>query len=230
MLCDHAGDAFIGSLSIFNVIGRIAFPIFAFQLAVGYKHTKNIKKYFTRLISFAFISQIPFTILLYIANRSNLNLFDYLFSNIVSSLNIFFTLSLGLLVLFIFENVNNNFIKCLSIALVLVIAQCAHVDYGAWGVFLIFFIYLFCPTVNDNKHGALDNTTFILGYLALCIVKYLPSFGVSPAQWLIPILLFTFLPFIFMLLYNGKKGPSLKYFFYTFYPLHLIILDLIYLL
>ncbi|MGB8452332.1 MAG: TraX family protein [Anaerocolumna sp.] len=31
----------------------------------------------------------------------------------------------------------------------------------------------------------------------------------------------------FMLIYNGKKGKSIKYFFYTFYPLHIIILFII---
>ena len=47
MLCDHSGDAIIGHFSILNIIGRIAFPLFCFQIVVGYKHTKNVKKYLT---------------------------------------------------------------------------------------------------------------------------------------------------------------------------------------
>ena len=58
MFCDHFGDAFIGHTSALNVIGRIAFPIFAFQISEGYIHTKNIKKYIARLLIFAIISQI----------------------------------------------------------------------------------------------------------------------------------------------------------------------------
>ena len=47
MFCDHFGAAFYsGQLSYLNLIGRIAFPIFAFQISEGYTHTKNIKKYF----------------------------------------------------------------------------------------------------------------------------------------------------------------------------------------
>lgn len=64
MLCDHLGDAIIKPFSFFNVIGRIAFPIFAFQITEGYIHTKDLKKYFKRLIIFAILSQIPFMLFL----------------------------------------------------------------------------------------------------------------------------------------------------------------------
>lgn len=64
MLCDHFGDAIIKHFSFFNIIGRIAFPIFAFQITEGYIHTKNLKRYFKRLIIFAIISQIPFMLFL----------------------------------------------------------------------------------------------------------------------------------------------------------------------
>ena len=56
MFCDHSGDAFIGHFSFLNLIGRIAFPIFAFQVVQGYIHTHNVKKYALRLFIFAFIS------------------------------------------------------------------------------------------------------------------------------------------------------------------------------
>ena len=65
MICDHCSDTFIGHISFLNIIGRIAFPLFCFQLVIGYKHTKDVKKYLTRLIIFGIISQIPFGLFLY---------------------------------------------------------------------------------------------------------------------------------------------------------------------
>ena len=62
MFIDHSGYVFAGNFSFCNFIGRIAFPIFAFQISEGYKHTKNLKKYFLRLGIFALISQIPFSL------------------------------------------------------------------------------------------------------------------------------------------------------------------------
>ena len=61
MFCDHFGDAYLKHFSILNLIGRCAFPLFAFQISEGFVHTKNIKKYFFRLGIFALISQIPFS-------------------------------------------------------------------------------------------------------------------------------------------------------------------------
>ena len=84
MFIDHLGYTIFGKFSYLNYIGRISFPVFAFQISEGYIHTKNLKKYFLRLFLFAVISQIPFM----------------LFHSIISDtfyLNIFFTLLLGLL-------------------------------------------------------------------------------------------------------------------------------------
>ena len=53
MFIDHLGYAvFHGEASWFNYVGRLAFPIFAFQISEGYIHTKNLKKYFYRLVIF----------------------------------------------------------------------------------------------------------------------------------------------------------------------------------
>ena len=61
MLIDHIGLRFAsGNLYfILRYIGRIAFPIFAFQIVEGYKHTSNLDKYKKRLFIFALISEIP---------------------------------------------------------------------------------------------------------------------------------------------------------------------------
>ena len=60
MFCDHYSDVIIGENTYLNLIGRVAFPIFAFQIAQGYNHTSNIKKYILRLSIFAVISQFSF--------------------------------------------------------------------------------------------------------------------------------------------------------------------------
>ena len=41
-------------------LGRLSFPLFAFLIAEGYTHTKNLKKYYKRLFVFGLLSQIPF--------------------------------------------------------------------------------------------------------------------------------------------------------------------------
>lgn len=49
-------------------IGKIALPLFAFSIANGWVHTKNKMNYFMRMILFACISQIPYTMTFYITN------------------------------------------------------------------------------------------------------------------------------------------------------------------
>ncbi len=236
MFCDHFSDSVIGYTSILNVIGRIAFPLFAFQLVIGYCHTHNIKKYCLRLFLFALISQVPFSVLMYIMEAS------------IWNLNIFFTLLLGIIALYIYDSKLNKVLKLFLIISVMAIAELINVDYGAWGVVLIVFIRMFYPkqisntsldemssTTNNikafsllhNRSKFIQDSAFIFVMLILCVIRFIPYFNLLPMEWLVSEILFTFIPVIFMLLYNGKKGPSLKYFFYAFYPAHLIILDCI---
>ena len=65
MLIDHIGGFLIPECStLFRIIGRIAFPIFAFSLAQGFIKTSNFKKYALRLSFWAVVAQIPFSLLL----------------------------------------------------------------------------------------------------------------------------------------------------------------------
>jgi len=140
MFLDHFGLALFNNVTELNIIGRIAFPIFAFQITEGYKHTKNLKKYFLRLFIFAIISQIPFS------------LFTSLFTSNIS-LNIFFTLLFGLICIFICDKVlNSNFyfsknptIDILTKKLLVIIistligifAEICKFDYGFFGIAII---------------------------------------------------------------------------------------------
>lgn len=236
MLLDHSSDALIGYATPLNFIGRIAFPLFCFQLVIGYAHTHDIKKYCFRLGLFAFISQIPFGIMIYNYNK------------VTFALNVFFTLLLGLFTMIVFDSKKlSTFYKTLLILFIFLVAHFANVDYQALGVLLILVIHIFYEKglfhSKDNKaenYIVSKNTdsinvkstlhlklVFILIMLIFAILRYLPVVGYFPFNYIFWFVFFTFFPTFIMLLYNGKKGPSLKYFFYIFYPAHLILLNIL---
>lgn len=208
MFIDHIGYAIFGKFSFFNYIGRIAFPIFAFQISEGYIHTRNLKKYFLRLFIFALISQIPFM----------------LFYNLVSdqfSLNIFFTLLLGLACIYIYDKSKYKFLSIIASIAIAFIAEVSHCDYGFYGVAIIFIFYLFKNNISKASIAFIIATT--IKYL-IPIIKY----GLYDAY--LYLLIFTLIPIIFISLYNGKKGKDTKYFLYLFYPIHLLLIYGIYLI
>ena len=226
MTFDHTGDIAVGHLSIYNLIGRIAFPLFSFQLVVGYTHTKSIKKYVERMLIFAAISQVPYSF------------FNYAFEGTYFALNIFFTLSASLICMHILNSKTiKNYAKILSIAAMLVVAYFLKFDYSSWGILYTMFVYAFYPFQeklgenrfeSENSNKIKKIVIFAVGTLIFSILKWVNYFKLISFSWSFGLVFFTFLPTIFMLLFNGKKGPSAKYLFYAFYPVHLIILDLIY--
>ena len=82
MTCDHIGKMFFPKITILQIVGRIAFPLFAYCLAVGCIYTYDIKKYASRLLLFAIISQ-PFYIMRFSANINQ-------FIDNLTNFNIFF--------------------------------------------------------------------------------------------------------------------------------------------
>lgn len=224
MFCDHLGDSLIGHYSFLNLIGRIAFPIFAFQISEGFIHTKNIKKYFLRLGIFAIISQIPFS--LFVSKYLHASIF---------SLNVFFTLFLGLLSIYLYDyiekmfkklnknNLQKHYIdKLIGFIVVLLIAYIANLlntDYGFWGVIIVFIFYLFKK----------DKLAMIISFITLCALRY--GIQIIQGGYNTPTLLlgiFTALSIIFISLYNGKQGKKIKYLLYFFYPIHLLLLYFIF--
>lgn len=203
MLFDHIGDSILGEFSFLNLIGRIAFPLFAFQAVQGYIHTKDFKKHLIKMIVFACISQIPF--MLFLSTFTDTFMF-----------NIFFTFTLALIALYFYDKVKNKLLGFIIVLCITIIAEFIKVDYGAFGILLIFSFYFF-----KDKPILITISTFIL-----CFGNYIIDIISYPSLSFIYILcaFFTFLPSILILFYNKKEGPKTKYFFYIFYPLHLLIL------
>lgn len=211
MFIDHVGYiVFDGHSSWFNYVGRLAFPIFAFQISEGYIYTHDVKKYLLRLILFAFISQIPFLLFHSIINNE-------------LGLNVIFTLFLGLVAIIIYDKYN-KFVGVFSAIIFGIIAHFLNSDYSFYGVGITFLFYVF------NKNKCLLAISFIIAtlmqYSYLILVYYNYGFEFLKNVFIIylPYFICTIFSIIIILCYNKKKGPSTKYFFYLFYPLHMILI------
>lgn len=142
MLVDHIGAVLIENTYLYNIekfqmldvclrlIGRLAFPLYAFLLVEGFLHTRSWKKYTLRMLIFALISEIPFDLAAY--GKINWE-----------HQNVFFTLLIGLLVLKSIEKVEENKIAVAGVALAgCAVAYLMHVDYSYIGIALIVFLYI----------------------------------------------------------------------------------------
>lgn len=226
-------DIWVSIYSASRSIGRLAFPIFCFLLVEGFVHTHNVYKYVGRMFLFALISEVPFDIAL----KGNLYF--------PQKQNVYFTLLIGLLVLTgisrcerlcgfrdsgskqnthaSMDSVDQNsapasadsnrsgmsalkptismlLFAVLSIAIIyagMSLASHIDTDYNYKGVFLIAVLYL----LKKNR-------------------LYQCAAGSAAVAWELP----ASLSFIPIFLYNGTRGRQMKYFFYWFYPVHLLLL------
>jgi hypothetical protein len=183
-----------------RLIGRISFPIFAFILVEGFYHTRNRNQYLIRLFIFALITEVIFDLAFY-------QIFFYW-----QHQNVLFTFLIGLGALSIYEQfkVKNPPLGFVSIILCSFVAELLQVDYGVLGILMIYLIAL----LRGNIHAVAASIVFL--NLLVTDLSFNSLSGMLQA--------FAGLSVIFIYAYNGKRGYNMKYFFYLFYPLHLILL------
>ena len=222
MLCDHLWGTIVPGNDWLTCIGRISFPIFAFLIVEGYFHTRNLKKYLLRLLCFALISEIPFNLVM--GGR----IFYPLHQNVLWS----FLISIGLI--HWNEKVKSGGsvwkqILCGAASVLLGSAAglLTMVDFYHAGILTVMAFYFF-------------RTRKWYGYLAQLICLYhinteilgglvyeLSAFGMV---FTVPQQGFALLALLPIWLYRGRQGRHskvLQYFYYAFYPLHLLILGLL---
>ena len=220
---------------IMGFIGRLAAPIFMFCITVGFRYTKDIKKYILRVFTFALISQIPYILFMqseeYASGFSKLELTPFYKIN----LNIMFTLGFGLVALYFYEKLKdkNIIIRLAPIIAVALISCILNTEGGYVYIIYIFMFYLLWD-VSILKKAFIWIFIIVICRLPLLfhllqinndIMRALPTMRVSTLGVYVGV----FLTFFF----NNKRitiSKTFKYLMYWFYPIHLIMLFLIYLL
>ncbi|MBP5173805.1 MAG: hypothetical protein ILP01_02550 [Clostridia bacterium] len=248
MLADHVGYRFyrvLPAASLLRTAGRIAFPIFAFMVAEGAKKSRNRQKYLLRLFIFGLVSEPVYDFFLY----------GKAFS--LKGANVMYTLALGLASVILYDAIHGCAAgkgpaagAALKIAAFIPLfvfsaaAEFASADYGMYGVLLVFLYYL-------SETGSASGNALVAGITLIFAARFLliRSFRLvlsavfsaaapePPGSWQSS-QVFAAASLVLILTYNRSPGPyglenrpaaktALKYFFYLFYPLHLLILCLI---
>lgn len=225
MLVDHMAAAFVPSGTplyiVMRTIGRTAAPIMFYFIAEGYRRTNNVNLYTLRLALFAIISYIPF--IYYktgeLPGQSN-----------ALTLNVIYTLFLGLLAIRARNEIPNMFLKCAVIAFLFLFSV-----FGDWSFTALLLILVFDYFRGDFKKQA-------FAYCAVILVTLLPMLthpfytamtgGTMDMNYFLSNIFRVgqFIPIILLAFYNGQKGAggkAVQWSFYIFYPAHLLLIGLI---
>ena len=218
MVVDHTVALFLPHGSILRLIlrifGRLAAPAMCFMIAEGYHHTSNRKKYLLRLLVFAVISHLPYTL----AMGFGLSPLD--------ATSAIWALAMGLVALMAVKNEKlHPILRVGSVALCCLLAYTANWNYiavlwiVAFGIFhgqrkkqLIAF-----ALIGAVLHIGQQFAPLLLGRVSMESFKNWHQLGIFLA---IPVLA----------LYDGSRRCKRKWFswgFYILYPAHLLILYLL---
>ncbi|MBQ7475054.1 MAG: hypothetical protein IJS78_03945 [Clostridia bacterium] len=218
MAVDHTGAILFPRVYWLRIIGRLAMPIFAWFLAEGMRHTRSPLRYFIRVFTLAVVCQTPYVVFM------NDWYFNILFT---------FSCSIGMMATvraFREAEGKDKYLILLGLAAELgaayLLTAQISIDYGFFGVILPVAAY-----AAEDRRGATAMFALCLAALSAKSLFSGTVNGFADAMYKMvryrpqP---FSLLSIPLLLLYSGKRGKlRMKYFFYIFYPAHLLILWLI---
>ncbi len=215
MTIDHIADLLYPGMpnifisNVMHIIGRLTAPIMFFFICEGYYYTKDVKKYISRLFIFALISHFAYCF------AFGINFIPFSAGNIFNQTSIMWTLAWAVVTLHIVHGKNNlkEYQKWLLVILINLITFSS--DFSSIAVMAILFMY-------DRRGNLKSQMISMMAWLSLyALISYL---FVSKTYGLIAMTAILVYPLLKN--YNGKRGKVkwLKWFFYLYYPLHLIII------
>lgn len=194
---------------IFHFIGRITAPLMCFFICEGYHHTSNLNMYALRLMLFSLISWIPYSIFKY--------------ELITIEFSIITNLLLGLMMIYVFDHEKEILNKIIYMLVFLALSI-----YCDWFLFVPSWILIFHVYRKDVHKRNVAYTIISIFY---CLFVIINGNGLTELLWAGGVFV---VPFI-LTLYDEKKASNSKYkisvynkwFFYIYYPLHLMIFQLL---
>ena len=223
MLCDHAGKMLFPQYPVMRIIGRIAFPIYAYCLAAGCVYTRNPLNYLKRIVLLALISQPLYAVSM---GHSVQQMYAISFAEkplqavwnfYIYSWNkpsILVALSMGLILIWTIRERQLVFTAAVFILCWLIQGK---LDYGMRGIVLMLLFYLLCT----RRWLSLPCVLAFMLWWGMRGSGY-SLFGVSFGIQTFAILA---LPLIYIRTNSGIKLP--KWLFYGFYPAHLVLIYLL---
>ena len=206
MTIDHIGHIFFPGVTWLRIIGRLAYPIFAYMIAEGCTHTRSLPKYLATMAGMAAVCQV----VVYLVTGS---LYQY----------ILVTFTLSILFIAILKQAMESqstvwwLITAAALGSIWLTTQWLptqlrgtdfSIDYSFWGVMVPVLVWL----------GKTKWQKLLLAAAGLVLI----AGNINSIQMLslcsLPILA----------TYNGQRGKwKLKYFFYLYFPAHIVILEII---
>lgn len=229
MLIDHTAAVLGGWLpplcsGLMRDVGRIAFPIFAYGIAQGCVYTHSARRYLGRLLLFAVLSEIPYRLALEAGSRS------------FGLHNVFFTLFAGAACCQIVKFCRSKgkhwaWAAVVPVGAIVLLCEILGTDYGGFGVLCVLLPYLFW----ESKPARIIALGSVVAFLYV-VVSHFQGFS-YPLWWMenpsalggmLRQTLFALAGVGLVALYNGQPGSKKgKWFFYVFYPAHLLALWLL---
>ena len=217
MLIDHTGKMFFSSYQLMRIVGRLAFPIYAYCIAVGCVYSRDRFRYLSRIVLVGLISQ-PFYAVALAHSNSQMYAIRFAYNPVGAVLNfyvqswmtpnIMLTLALGLLIIWSLRD--KQFVCTLALMLLVWKIQ-SGVNYGWKGVALIVLFYL---TISR---------WWLSLPVMLCYMLWWgmegSSYQLFGARFGIQMFAVLALPLIYIPTYSKLKLN--KWVFYLFYPAHL---------
>lgn len=214
MVIDHIGVILFPNVIFLRILGRLSMPLFAYMIAEGAHYTKNKLKYFLLIFGLGVIFQVVF----YAIEQS---LYMGILITFSTSILIIYALQLFKAKIFnktIVLTILSFLLFATSIVITFFLNKYLQIDYGFWGCLLPVFASVFRLKIDNSKSvKTFDNVPLNVLTFSVALIFIRTPLGTiqNYALLTLPILL----------LYSGKRGKiNLKFFFYIFYPLHLVII------
>lgn len=197
-------------LLLIHIVGRLAAPVFWYFIAEGYHYTHDQKKYASRLLIFALVSHFAYNFCFGIP-------FVPFKTTVFNQTSVIWSLFWGLAALMVMDKETwKDWQKTIVLLIICAVSFCSD-----WSCIAVMAIVHIGQHRGDFRKQMTGMMLWVSMYAAVYAIFIDPVYGVMQ--------MFTCLTIPLLARYNGQKGSwkGMKWFFYIYYPLHLLICGII---